>query len=191
MGITLDTPNTGGPPAVKFPEVGTSVVVGIVNVAEYQQHSIDGEPLVWSDGGPKMGKRITGLVVSADGATVGGAEGDVPAQPGELVTFYAEKGKHFTWADAVKEAGSANVGDVMLWKFDSEKPATQRGYNPQKVYVAKLRKPEAKDGDLADRCLAAHHEMKDRPAVDASPAPAGGMTADEVADAFGAESDPF
>lgn len=184
--IQLDTPTTGGPPAVKFPEVGTSVVVGIVNVDEYHQHNIDGVPQTWSDGTPKMGKRVTGLVVSSEGATVGGDHGDQPAAPGDLVTFYCEGGRHYTYRDAVAEAGGVNVGDVMLWKFDHEEPAKQRGYNPRKVYVAKIRRPEAKDGDLADRCVAAYHEQAARPAVDAPSDPVAPLgahhapTADEM-----------
>lgn len=168
MGITLDTPTTAsGLPAAKFPEVGNSIIVGLVDVTEYQQHNMDGVPQTWSDGGPKMGKKVTGLVVSADGATVGSEAGDVAAAPGDLVAFYCEKGRHFTWADALKEHGAVEVGDVMLWKFDHEKPATQRGYSPQKVYVAKIRKPEAKDGDLAERCMAARSSLQSRPTIDA------------------------
>lgn len=167
--ITLETPATGGPPAVKFPEVGTSVVVGIVNVDEYHQHNIDGVAQTWSDGTPKMGKRVTGLVVSGD-ATVGGPDGDEPVKAGDLVTFYCEGGRHYTWRDAVAEAGEVNVGDVMKWTFDHEEPAKQRGFNPRKVYVAKIRRPKPEDGDLADRCVAAYHESKARPAVEA-PAP--------------------
>lgn len=169
MGITLDTPTSSGPPAVKFPAVGTSVVVGLVDVEEYAQHNIDGVAQTWNDGTPKMGKRIYGLVVSADGAQIGGDTGDAAVAPGTLVTFYAEKGKHFTWADALKEHGNVEVGDVMQWRFDHEKPATQRGYNPQKVYVAQIRGPKADDGDLADRCMAARQTLKERPSIDAAP----------------------
>lgn len=190
MGITLETPKTGGPPAVKFPQVGASVIVGIVNVEEYQQHNIDGVAQTWSDGSPKLGKRITGLVVKSEGATVGGDSGDIPANPGDLVTFYAEKGKHYTWSDAVKSAGGVDVGDVMLWKFDREEPPSQRGYNPRKVYIAQIRKPKANDGDLADRCVAAYHEQAQRPTVE-TPAPSAPMTTDDVADAFGAAVEEF
>ena len=203
--IQLDTPTTGGPPAVKFPEVGTSVVVGIVNVDDYQQHDMKtGEALVWSDGSPKMGKRVTGLVVSADRAATG-PEGDLrPVAPGELVTFFCEKGKHYTWKDAIEkhaekvraanpgDSGSVCVGDVMLWTFESEKPATQRGYNPQKVYKAVIRRPKPEDGDLADRCAAKYHELKDRPSLD-TPSVSAPMTSGQVAEAFGASDDsmPF
>ena len=179
--ITLETPSTGGPPAVKFPEVGTSVIVGIVNVDEYHQHNIDGVAQTWSDGTPKMGKRVTGLVVSGD-ATVSGPDGGAVVQPGELVTFYCEGGRHYTWRDAVAEAGGVNVGDVMRWTFDHEEPPKQRGFNARKVYVAKIRRPEAKDGDLADRCVAKYHELAQRPTVDAPPAQAAPSPAVAAAD---------
>jgi hypothetical protein len=182
--ITLDTPTTGGPPAVKFPEVGTSVVVGIVNVDEYHQHNIDGVAQTWSDGTPKMGKRVTGLVVASEGAVVGGERGDQPVQPGDLVTFYCEGGRHYTWRDAVAEAGGVNVGDVMRWAFDHEEPAKQRGFNPRKVYVAKIRRPEERDGDLADRCVAAYHEAQARPALDAPQPTAPQAAQDDLSSPF-------
>ena len=38
-----------------------------------------------------------------------------------------------------------------------------------KKYKATIRRPEAKDGDLADRCVAQYHALKDRPALDTAP----------------------
>lgn len=170
--IQLDTGSAGsGTPGVKFDEIGAHVIVGIVNVDEYHQHNIDGVAQTWSDGTPKMGKRVTGLVVSADRALVGGPDGDREAEPGELVTFYCEGGKHYTWRDAVAEAGGANVGDVMKWTFTEEKPPKQRGYNPQKVYVAQIRRAEARDGDLPARCVEEYQRLQQGPQLQSAPAP--------------------
>ena len=166
--IQLDSVGTSGPPAANLTEPGANVVVGIVNVADYQQRDFDsGELLTWDDGGPKMGKVVTGLVVSAEG-TLCGNDSDAPfAQPGDLVSFWCEGGRHYTWRDAVRDANGANVGDVMRWVRLEDEPPKKKGFNPRKVYEAKIRRPDPKDGDLADRCVEKYHELKDRPSVDA------------------------
>jgi hypothetical protein len=169
----LDAPTADGPPSAYFPAVGDSIIVGIVDVGEYQQKDYDtGEPLTWPDGGPRNGKVVTGLVVSTSGTTGAGSErnhGDVG--PGDIVRFWCEGGKFYTYRDAVKAAGGVHVGDVMLWKRDEDKAPTNPRHNPSKQYSAKIRRPEAKDGDLADRCEKARLELKQRPVLDA---PAGG-----------------
>lgn len=188
MSITLDTPASSGPPSVKFDNVGDNVVVGIVNVEEYQQRDYDtGELAYWSDGGPKMGKRITGLVVANNGAVVGPKGDTREAEAGELVTFHAEGSRHFTWTEAVKAAGSVEVGDVMKWSLDRTEPASNPRYNDRKVYVAEIRRPEPKDGDLADRCVAAYQEAQKRPSLDASPQP----EREAVPTSPAADMDPF
>jgi hypothetical protein len=56
----------------------------------------------------------------------------------------------------------------MLWTRDEDEAPKKRGFNPRKVYSAVIRRPEAKDGDLADRCVDAYHAQKARPALDAA-----------------------
>lgn len=189
--ITLEQPGTAGPPVAALRAPGAHVIVGIVDVTPYQQRTIEGDPLTWADGTPKMGKAITGLVVSAHN-TARGTENKQPSttdvQPGDLVRFYAEKGRHYTWKDAVDAHGTVNVGDVMKWERLDDKPPTNRAHNPQKVYKATLRAPKASDGDLVDRCVAAHQALKQRPSLD-QPAPAGVSAAtsgwgDDDLDAF-------
>jgi hypothetical protein len=187
MSIPLDTPSSGGPPAVKFPTVGANVVVGICDAKDYQQHDITtGSPMTWSDGKPKMGKLVVGLVVSAEGATVKDGSEERPVAAGELVSFWCEGSRWFPWRDAVKAAGGANVGDVMRWAFDREEPAQRAGFSPRKVYSAAIRRPEARDGDLADRCTRAYHELQERPNLEApaQPVPAGAGADDHLGDPF-------
>ena len=165
----LDTPTSSGPPSVHFNDIGGSIVVGLVDVNDYQQKDFDTDELLfWNDDPkqPKMGKVVTGLVVSADGALVTVDDTERPPEAGDLVSFWCEGGKHFTWRDAVKAAGGVTQGDVMRWAFTSEEPPKKKGFNPRKVYEAQIRHPEKKDGDLADRCLAAYEAGQKRITLD-------------------------
>jgi hypothetical protein len=163
----LDAPTADGPPSAYFPSVGDSIVVGIVDVDEFRQHDYKTKlPKTWPDGGPVMGKVVTGLVVSTSGAVGGGEKQNRPVEPGDLVRFWCEGAKHFTYRDALVAAGGVNVGDVMQWKRDPDKSF---GGDPSKQYSAKIRRPEAKDGDLADRCEKARLELTQRPVLDAGP----------------------
>lgn len=166
----LDTPTQSGPPAAYFPAVGDSMVVGIVDVGEYQQKDYDtGEPLTWPDGGPKKGKVVTGLVMSATGARAGGEGASSDVSAGDLVTFWCEGGKFFTYRDAIKAAGGVNLGDVMLWKRGDDEPPKNTRHKPRKVYTAIIRRPEAKDGDIVERCTKARNDLKAE-RLDAEPA---------------------
>ena len=171
----LDTPTASGPPSVHFNTIGDSIVVGLVDVNDYHQKDFDtDEPLFWNDDQkqPKMGKVVTGLVVSNKGGLVTIDDTERPAEAGELVSFWCEGGKHFTWRDAVKAAKGVAQGDVMQWAFTEEEPPKKKGFNPRKVYVATIRKPKATDGDIADRCVANYNELQNRQELDRDEGPA-------------------
>lgn len=159
--MALDAPTSSGPPAAYFPNEGDSIIVGIVDIGTYHQRDYDTDELkYWPDGGKVEGKVITGLVVSTSGTTCAGStKANAPVNPGDLVTFWCEGGKHFTYTDALKAHGPVNRGDVMLWKRDADKPAKNTKHNAQKVYVAKLRAPKPDDGDLVARCEQAYREL--------------------------------
>ena len=57
----------------------------------------------------------------------------------------------------------------MLWERLDDEPPAKKGAYPMKRYKATIRRPEARDGDLADRCVAQYHALKDRPALDLAP----------------------
>ena len=182
MTIQLDAATGSSTPSAKFPEPGNSIVVGIVNVNDYQQKNFDTEELLWWDDAhtqPRNGKVVTGLVVSADGVIVDTEDGERSVAPGDLVTFWCEGGKFLAYRDAVKAAKGANVGDVMRWARGDDEEPKRKGFNPRKVYNIAIRRPEAKDGDLADRCVEQYHALKDRPALDEAPAAAPSINADE------------
>lgn len=164
MSEQLDAPQSSGPPAAYFPAEGDSIVVGIVDVGEYQQRDYDtNEPKTWPDGGPVMGKVVTGLVVSTTGTTAAGSQrANGPVAPGDLVTFWCEGSKFFTYRDALNDAGGINVGDVMQWVRGTDEAPSNPRHNPRKVYSAKIRRPEAKDGDLPERCTAKRRELKEQ-----------------------------
>jgi hypothetical protein len=172
--MPLDQPSAGGPPQAHFQNVGDSIVVGIVNVDDYHQKDYDTDELkYWADGGKVMGKRVTGLVVSLTGTTCAGGvkSGLIDVSEGDLVTFYCEGGKWYTYRDALREAGQVDVGWVMQWTRVDDKPPKNQKHNPQKVYEAQIRRPDpSKDGDLVARCQAAHDEMTRASALDAAPA---------------------
>ncbi len=177
MGITLDTPGTGGPPALKFGDVGSYATLGIVNVEEGQSRNYDtGDPEFWDAGKPKMHPRITAIVVDHAGASVGKDDEERPVEVGELVSLYVQGSRIYTWREAKKEHGAVEVGDVMRWTFDrTDAPRNPRFKgNPVKVFVAKLRKPASKDGDLLERCEAAYYQLRDRVALEPAGAPAPG-----------------
>jgi hypothetical protein len=157
--IQLDAPTTGGPPAAKFPEVGNSVIVGIVDVSDYQQRTIEGTAKTWDNGDPMMGKRVTGLVVESDGCVLKEDDSDRPVIQGDLVSFYCEGSRFFTWKDALKDHGSVVVGDVMKWKFEKTEKASKKGYNDRKIYVAALRHAKMEDGDLKAMCIDAYFKI--------------------------------
>ena len=160
--MALDEPTSSGPPSAYFPAVGDAVVVGIVDVGTYQQRDYDtGELKTWPDGGKVEGKVVTGLVISHEGTTAkGGQRNSQPIEAGDLVTFWCEGGKHYTYRDALAQHGAVDVGDVMLWKREADKPPTNPRHNPAKQYVARIRKPKPDDGDVVDRCQKARNELK-------------------------------
>lgn len=168
--MALDAPTQSGPPAAYFPNVGDSIVVGIVDVGSYQQRDYDtGDPLTWPDNSPRMGKVVTGLVVSTSGALAGGEKANADVSPGDLVTFWCEGGKWFTYDAALKAAGSVDRGHLMKWTRTADKPPSNPRHNPAKQYEAIIRPPKAEDGDIVARCNAAYAEMK-RTQLDAAPA---------------------
>ena len=171
--MSLDAPTASGPPSAYFPTVGDTIVVGIVDVGTYHQKDYNTDELkFWPDGGKVEGKVVTGLVVSTTGDTAAGSEkANSPVAAGELVTFWAEGGKYFTYRDALRDHGDVDRGDVMLWKREDDKPATNPKHNDQKVYVAKIRSPKAEDGDLVARCEKAAKELAAAPPLDAPAAP--------------------
>jgi hypothetical protein len=192
MAIEVDSAGTAGPPAIKFPEIGSYATLGIVDVRMVPSRDYDtGELATWDDGSPKEHPYIIGLVTASNGATVGKDDDERPVVVGELVSIHAEGGRWYPYRDAKREFAKENdgagvsVGSVLSWKFDSEEPPKNKRHNPQKVYLAKLRKATGDDGDLVARCEAAYYEQRKPIALDDAPAPSSSTSAPAAA------GDPF
>lgn len=177
--IQLDAPGTGGPPSIKFPSVGDSVIVGIVDVSDYQQRTIDGTPKTWDNGNPMMGKRVTGLVIESKNATIKEDDDDRPVEPGDLVSFYCEGSRFFTWRDALKEHGAVVVGDVMQWTFARTEKASKKSYNDRKIYEASIRHAKMEDGDIKSLCVQAYAQIHNIAGLDSSSDEGEGETSKE------------
>lgn len=156
--ITLDSPNTGVP-AVKFPNIGDKITVGIVDVQPYQQKQMGGELKTWENGDPMMGKRVIGLTITGKNATLKDNDTDRPVVADDLVAFYCEGSRFFTWKDALKDHGAVAVGDIMDWEFAGEEPAKKKGYNNRKVYTAEIHTPTLAEMEIKQKCIDAYHEL--------------------------------
>lgn len=171
MPIIADEPTPVGPPACSFLDVGAFVDLGIVKVEQVQQFDMAGKAEHWPDGNPKKQYRLTGIVVGNHGVTTGPKGEKRPVDVGEVVSVYVGRHKR-VYEDAKRAHGPVSVGDVLRWKFDHTEPSTQA--DPKKVYTARLRKAEAKDGDLVARCEAAYDELVERRVADVPVAAGGG-----------------
>jgi hypothetical protein len=160
--MSLDAPANSGPPAAYFPNVGDAIVVAIVDVGTYHQRDYDSNELkYWPDGGKVEGKVVTGLVVSTEGDTAAGSEkAHGPVTPGDLVTFWCEGSKHFTWRDALATHGAVEVGHVMRWERIADEPPKNPRHNPRKVYVAKLRADKPEEAAQQARCEELRRELQ-------------------------------
>jgi len=107
---------TSGGKAFPFPQIGAKFWDGRItarNVVEVEGY--DGTP-----------KRVPVL------------EFELP--DGSVSTVWLSGGKFTAYRAALTAAGlkTIAVGDLLSMKFEREEPASKAGYNPRKVYVAKI-----------------------------------------------------
>ena len=126
---------SGGGRSAKFEELGASVVGIVQHVDVRQQTDIKtGEPLVWADG-----KARNQLVISLQTEHKDDEEDDgvrnlyVPI-PSAMRTAIA---------DAIRKAGARGIetGMKLGVKFYKTEPPKVKGFNPQKIYSAKVELP--------------------------------------------------
>lgn len=136
----------GGGNAFQFDEIGDRVSGVITTVERRQQTSFeDNKPLTWEDGSPRM---LTFVEVQTDLRDDDDDEG--------LRTIYC-KGGNFEIAEgsglsaekalakAAKDAGlkSIDEGMKLTMAFSGRSKSSVRGYQPAKLFVAKLEQPVA------------------------------------------------
>jgi hypothetical protein len=136
-------------PALSFLEPGTSHKGRITHMEMRQMIGLqDSKPQFWDDGSPKMQAVIT---LQTDYR-------DDPEDNGQRRLFVGSKGMKIAVTAAVKKAGvdGLAVGGKLAVKYTRNGEATQRGFNPPKVYAAQYEAPapelEVEDvpHDLAD-----------------------------------------
>jgi hypothetical protein len=125
-------PFSGGEsaPSLSFKDkpVGTVQTITVTDAAKLvQSRDLNTDlPAVWPDGNPKMCAVINGDDEQGEPRSVWAAK------PSALFT-------------AIKEAQAAvapdyrlKAGDTLAIKYTGEKPASRKGFNPQKLYAAKI-----------------------------------------------------
>ena len=80
-------------PSVKLGDIGSNVVISIVDIDEGLTKTVFGTnppvPDLYPDGRPKLQDRVVGIVKSADGAKIKNQDGElVSAQHGDLVSIW-------------------------------------------------------------------------------------------------------
>lgn len=131
----------GGGKSAKFENVGDTIKGVICAQPEMRQQTDikTGLPTTWDDGQPKMQ-----LVVKLQTELREDADDD-----GVRNLYIAGGFKRMSLQKAVAEAVKAakakglEVGGTLAVKFTGEEPASTRGFNPAKLYMAKYEPPTA------------------------------------------------
>lgn len=122
----------------KFPKIGTKYAGKVLEVSSYQQTDLEGEPVNWPNGKPKMGVAVT---------LDAGATGDwdktrmewvnIPDDNGQR-TLFCEGGKFTAVKAALKAAGVKMVvgGHLSIELISTEAPSNPK-HNPRKIFTAK------------------------------------------------------
>jgi hypothetical protein len=142
MALTVDNFFEGsGATAVKFPTVGTTVSGTIIGEMEMRQRTdiITGEPMVWSDGNPKMQLIIQLQTALKESEEDNGVRRLFVPTPGGLKTAIGNA-LLAARARGLKEGGKLTV------TFSSETPSERAGLNPTKNYTAVYEAPAADSG---------------------------------------------
>ena len=127
----------GGPPAAKFPTVGTIVRGEIVDTAVTQQRDFaTGELKAWkNDGSPMMQAVITIQTDQRDP--------EIDDDNGQRRLFVSSRSMREAIRDAVRTAGGNHleVGGKFAVQYTGDGEA-ERGLNPPKLYKAEYKVPE-------------------------------------------------
>jgi len=124
--------------SASFQAIGDAVVGFITRQPDVQQQRDfnTGQPKFWSDGNPMMQLRVVLMTEQRDP--------EDPEDSGERAV-YIRGNMQKAVAQAVRQAGAKGLeaGGKLLIKYSGDGEATQRGFNPPKLYQARYRPPAA------------------------------------------------
>lgn len=173
MGTALTTGGTSkAPPAIKLRNVGDAVRFAVVDITldlPMTEYGTD-RPKLNSRGKQMTQHALTVLVTTPMQGVISVNEGTdyEPCKADELHTIYIsswakwdpdgdkETAPYLSWGGATDAAG-LEVGMVGEWKFVREVPGA--GAQPRKDRRFRLRKPNAEEAALAQRCEELHAEL--------------------------------
>ena len=175
----------GGAASARFDQPGDTITGTISEAPEVRQQTdiATGEPVFWPSGDPKMQLVVTLQTTLRD-------EGDDDGKRRIYV-----KGKSLTEAirEAVKKTGARGleVGGTLTVTYTGDGTATQRGFNPPKLYSATYGRPDttAQSGDFLGVAPTAAPAQAIPVAPAAAPT-AGGPTPEQIAALKAAGVDP-
>lgn len=138
---------------LKLPDIGNNALLALVDIDNSRQaRNIEGEPLFWDNGDPRMTKIVHAVVLETDGAMLG----DEAAAAGDEAAIFVEGGTYVEWKRAVEEYGRPlATGMRIRWTYERDEPAKTRGYNARKIRSFKFGEPTAETAAQADRLYAA------------------------------------
>ena len=123
-------------PSAKFVAYGDSYSGRITAMTERQQTNIDGKPLSFDDGSPRMQWVITLMQASGDSVAIYAKGGKFKAKTGKGESMLSAIGS----AVRAAGAGSVDVGGELAVAFTGESEA-QPGRSPAKLYTAQYKAP--------------------------------------------------
>lgn len=135
----------GGAKAFPFEALGDEVTGEIIHMEKRQQTDMQtGQPSFWDDGNPKM-MLVVKLMTSLRDDEDDDGERSVYLRGGNPVAVKGEGTSSLAAVrDAVKKSKSPNgieMGAVLTLKYSGEGKASNRGFNPPKLYTAVYRPP--------------------------------------------------
>ncbi len=174
MGLPTGSGRTT-PPTIKIPDQGDSVTFAVVdcnpNALMYEYGT--GEPVLNRRGQQKRQTVLTVLVVSGQGATIGGKDDARPVEAGDVGSIYVsgygkwdpdedrKGGTHLSFGAAVDKlpggADAFDVGCVGQWKHLGELPS--RGSFPRANRKFALRLPKPEEAAQTRCCKELHAEL--------------------------------
>jgi hypothetical protein len=134
-------------PACRFPERGTTWAGEILDMEVRQQRDLDGNPLTWDDGTPRMQLVVT-LQTDARDPSIDDDDG--------RRRLFVQGGMRSALRDALRRAKvrKPEVGGHITVTYVDDEPPRRRGFSPAKRYRVEYRPPAGPSLAATDAALA-------------------------------------